>query len=303
MPKSVSVADLAAGQVMAISPGHSAELLALSVPAEAMSGEVVAAGPVERFDVSGGVAVMPVRGVLTPNSALLERYFGWATYHGIEVAADELAGRDDVRAVVVDLDSPGGYVLALEAAAEAMARLAAVKPVVAFVNPLAASAAYWLASQASEIVMAPGAAVGSIGVGLSASSVVGPGGNGVQWADITSSHARAKWPDHMTEEGRAEFQRSLDEDESKFHAAVALGRGIDPAELAAVLSVTDDPRDGGAVFGGAEAVTRRLADRVQSRSDFFAGFLAKHGAKPKARATYGVGVGAKARAASAKAAT
>lgn len=260
--------------LLALDERRGADLLAMSLPDAAQS-EAAGRDAVERYRVERGVAVMPVRGVLTPNSAALERWFGWSTYAGVEESAGALAGDDSVGAVVLVVDSPGGAVLGLQAAAQAVAALAQIKPVYALVNPLAASAAYWLASQAREISVTPGGAVGSIGVGLTSWAYVEPA-NGVQMYEFTSPHARAKWPDPSTDEGKVEFMRVLSESESDFHDAVSAGRGIDRGELAKRLSVSDDPADGGAVFKPADALARGLADRIETVSGFFARVFAAH---------------------------
>ncbi|WP_425450844.1 S49 family peptidase [Pseudoroseicyclus aestuarii] len=264
----------------------SEELASVQLAQEAPEGEATAlGGDAERYVVTRGVAVVPVRGLLTPNSAMLERYLGWTTYFGLEETMDHLAASEDVSAVVLDVDSPGGLVTGLEAAAEAIARCAAVKPVHALVAPLAASAAYWLASQARDITVTPGSLVGSIGVALIASAPVQPDIMGMQTIPMVSSHARAKRPDVSTEEGRAELQRWLDESEVRFHAAVARGRGIAEADLPERLSVSADTAWGGGVYAPDDAVSRGLADTVETRAAFYARILAAYAPRPSARRT------------------
>jgi ClpP class serine protease len=146
---------------------------------------------------------------------------------------------------------------------------------------MAASAGYWLASQATEISMTQGAIVGSVGIAQRLSANVGAGMSGVQGFEFTSSHARAKRPDPTTEEGQAEITRMLDEYEANFHAAIAAGRKLDVATLAGHLSVTDDPRDGGATFQGKDAIARGLADKIETRGAFTARIAALYA--PKAR--------------------
>ncbi len=252
-------------QPMALAEDLAAPLLALAIPDGAADPAAAARAPVagpstpDRFTVARGLAVVPVRGILTPNMAQYERWFGWATYHGLAETLAHLAASENAAAIVLEIDSPGGLVCGLEAAAEAIAAAAAVKPVHALVSPLAASAAYWLASQASEIVMTPGAVAGSIGVALTAAAHVQPGANGAQIFEMSSRHARAKRPDASTEAGRA----------------------IPAAELAARLSVTDDPQDGGATFRAPEAIRRGLADRTETRAAFYARLTAGTAPKPR----------------------
>ncbi len=72
--------------------------------------------------------------------------------------------RDDIKAVFLDIDSPGGTVAGTPELAAAVASLNERKPVYAFSSGLMCSAAYWIASQARAIYATPSAQVGSIGV-------------------------------------------------------------------------------------------------------------------------------------------
>lgn len=242
------------------------------------------AGPVmiergERFAVHRGVAVMPIRGILTPNSEMLERWLGWATYRGIEESVEAIISDDTIDAVVLDVDSPGGMILGMDGASDALARLAQVKPVYSLVNPMAASAAYHLVARTTRITVTPGAIVGSIGTMRMSVTAVKAGYSGHKWSEHVSQHARAKNPDGETDIGKTEIQRSLNESEASFHAVVAAGRNIPLAELTARLSVTDDVADGGAVFWGQAGIERGLADELATRSEFYEGVLQAHAPK------------------------
>jgi signal peptide peptidase SppA len=79
-------------------------------------------------------------------------------------SVNQFATDDSVKTIVLDIDSPGGAVTGTQEAADAVFAARGKKPVIALVNSLAASAAYWIASQATQIVGVPSADVGSIGV-------------------------------------------------------------------------------------------------------------------------------------------
>src|SRR3990172_10441098 len=66
-----------------------------------------------------------------------------------------LEENDRVRAVVVDIDSPGGSVAASDYLPRALARVTARKPVVAFIRGMGASGAYLLGCAATKIVAIP----------------------------------------------------------------------------------------------------------------------------------------------------
>ena len=118
------------------------------------------------LSISGGVATIPINGVL------LKTVPGWVRYFEIEAT-----GYDEIRQMValavsdprverieLRIDSPGGQVAGGTEAADAIRAAAQAKPVTAVVEDLAASAAYWLATSARSITAGRNAEVGSIGV-------------------------------------------------------------------------------------------------------------------------------------------
>lgn len=236
----------------------------------ALAGAGVAIERGERYAIHRGVAYVPVRGILSPNSEILERWLGWSTYHGLIDTMGALAASDEVRGVVMFLDTPGGAVMGIQGAVEAIKACAAVKPVHGFVHPLAASAGYWLASPCTEIILSPGSWVGSVGTMLRGYQPVQPGDSGYQDYIFTSQNAGAKRPDLSTDEGRALVMDRLNAMETEFHAAVAEGRKISVEELKVRLSRSDNTANGGDVFWGQDAVERGLADGVEDVAAFMA---------------------------------
>ena len=281
--KNQLIANLFAASDMALCPTNAQNLLSQPLPdmaAEAVtSAAMMARG--ERFAVSRGVAVVPIRGILTPNMFMFERYMGWATYQGLEDTFGMLAANEEVAAIVPIFDTPGGMIIGLEGAAGAIAAAAKIKPVHALVHPLCASAGYWLASQASDIAATPGSLVGSIGTMRSGSSPVKVGSSGFKYFDMRSSHAAAKNPDPATDDGMAEIQKTLDIAETAFHAAIAAGRNIPLADLPGRLSATDDVKDGGRAYEVADAISRGLVDTAETRDDFYSRIFGKYSPKPR----------------------
>lgn len=276
------VASLFQAMPVALHTGLACDLLALDLPTAWHDDDDDRRAMVpERFTIARGVAIVPVNGLLTFSNPMLEYYYGWSTYTGICASMAELAANSDVAAITMEFNTPGGYVTGCEAAARAIADAAKIKPVHVLIHPLAASAGYWLASQGRDITMTPGSVVGSIGVALQTSAPVQPDHWGEQWFAMTSTNARAKWPNPTTPEGQTELQRSLDEAELRFHAAVAAGRKIAPAALKSQLSVTEDERDGGAVFEADQAIPRGLADAAQTRAEFYNRIFGQYAPKPR----------------------
>jgi len=132
----------------------------------AEAGELVARSPESR-KAGKDVAVVPLMGVLTPKASLMSVLFGGGM-GGLEGFRKEFSAAvndPNVGTVIIETDSPGGVVSMIpETAKEIRDAKGSGKRIVAHVNQLAASAAYWLVSQADEIVVTPSGQTGSIGV-------------------------------------------------------------------------------------------------------------------------------------------
>lgn len=112
-------------------------------------------------ETSGGsVRIIPIRGVMALDC---RGYFPWATDTlEIEELLGEAENDNNVSAVVLDIDSPGGCVSGTIELADFVAGM--TKPVVAYVSGAAASCAYWVASGCDAIVIRKSATVGHVGV-------------------------------------------------------------------------------------------------------------------------------------------
>lgn len=203
--------------------------------------------------VRDGVAVVPLLGPIFPRANLVNSSAGGTPLDAVMRDFRVAQAARDVDRVVMLVDSPGGVVSGLGEAAEAIR--AAQKPVTAFVTGMGASAAYWLASQAAEMVLEPAASVGSIGVVASISRQEAPGADGRRTHEVVSSYAPRKRPDVTTEDGRAAVQEEVDALESVFIAAVAKGRNVP-------VSVVRQEFGQGAMVAARAAVERGMADRI-----------------------------------------
>lgn len=109
-----------------------------------------------------GVAFIDVKGALMDNAPpIYEKLLGGTDYRTIR---NEIAEAQDARAIVLNIDSPGGTVAGLEEASDAIAN--SKVPVAAYCDGMACSAAYYLASAADSIAASPSADVGNIGTVL-----------------------------------------------------------------------------------------------------------------------------------------
>lgn len=113
------------------------------------------------------VAVIPLIGAIMPRGDAMSDMSGGGgvSLTRFQSEFQQVATDETVGAIVLEIDSPGGQVdLVPETAALIRSFRKEGRPIVAMANTMAASAAYWLAAAADEIVVTPSGMVGSIGV-------------------------------------------------------------------------------------------------------------------------------------------
>ncbi|MGI4871240.1 MAG: S49 family peptidase [Janthinobacterium lividum] len=205
------------------------------------------------------VAVIPVQGAMQKRGGMCSQ----GTKDLVAMLAQ--ANQDpEISAVVLDIDSPGGQVDGTEEFAQAIASSA--KPVVAFIDGMGASAAYWVASQASSIFINSDstAYAGSLGVlCMSVNQTAFLEKKGYQVEILRSSRAvdkaRLNSVEPLDDELRAQVTAELDQVAATFISTVQAGR-------AGKLSAKEDVFTG-KVYSGAEARRVGLVDATGSLQD------------------------------------
>ena len=227
----------------------------LAIDAKAWGGEfavVLGGAPGKPFAIEGPAAVVAINGPLTQHPVLI-----WDSYDAIRERV-KAAIESEASAVVLRIDSPGGdaagcFELAREL--RAMAR-AAKKPLVAFTDGMAASAAYAIASAADRIVVTSTGIVGSIGViEMMVDETARDRAMGLNVIAVTSGARKTDKNPHVpiTKDAVAEVQSKVDQMADLFFDLVGEMRGIGPEKVRAI--------EAGTQFG-AGAVRAGLADQV-----------------------------------------
>ncbi|MDD5331455.1 MAG: signal peptide peptidase SppA [Candidatus Nanoarchaeia archaeon] len=106
------------------------------------------------------IVFIPVKGVISTSADLFNQDI--ADPETIAGYLDQADNDDSIKAIILEIDSPGGTVVASEEIARAVKQTK--KPVVAWIRETGASGAYWVASSADKIVADPLSMTGSIGV-------------------------------------------------------------------------------------------------------------------------------------------
>ncbi len=173
------------------------------------------------------IAVVSMRGV-----ALYDMEYQPYCYSTLNVAQQmrSLTQNADIGTIVMIVDSPGGSVTGTPEAGDAIFAAAKKKRVVALVSPLAASAAYWMCSQASEIIATPTADVGSIGVFMmhvDYSKMLDAAGIKPTFVFAGDHKVDGNPYEPLSADALAYYQAEVDNIYGAFLAAVARGRGVD----------------------------------------------------------------------------
>lgn len=206
----------------------------------------------------GNVAVLPLFGTIFPRANLFIETSGGTSAEIYGKAFDELVKNPDIGAIVLDVDSPGGQVSGVEELSKKIFSARGTKPIVAVANHLAASAAYWIATAADELVVTPSAEVGSIGVftlheDISKSLEV----EGVKVTLISEGKFKTEGNPYepLSEEAHQAIQERVAEYYESFIKAVARNRGVKTADV----------RNGfgeGRIVRAQQAVQLGMADRI-----------------------------------------
>lgn len=241
----------------------------------------IGAGPAgKRPYSSGAVAVLPIYGVIEPRADAFTKISGGTSLVGFQQALAQAVNDPQVDAIMLEIDSPGGSTDLVAETAQMVRDARQVKPVWAVANTLAASAAYWIGSQADELSVTPSGEVGSIGVLAAHQDVsVLQEKAGIKTTLVRAGRFKADTNpfEPLSDEAREALQQRVDEFYGMFVRAVARGRGVS----------VDSVRSGfgeGRVVTASQALAEGMVDRVETFEQAL-GRLARGPAKGKANAS------------------
>ena len=209
------------------------------------------------------IVVIPLRGLI---SSSLDGEIGDTMVDDLRIALEQAREDDDVRAVVLEIDSPGGEVTASDTIYNAVVKTQAKKPVVVHMGSVAASGGYYIACGAKYLMASDTTITGSIGVIIQTlnyeqlfnkvglASVVFKSG---KFKDMLNG-ARP-----MTPEEREYVQGFVMGTYDKFLGIVAKERNLPADELR--NGVAD-----GRILSGADAHNNKLIDGLGQIEDAFA---------------------------------
>lgn len=219
------------------------------------------------YDVVEGIAVIPIQGTLVQKLGTLRPYSGMTGYDGIRQSFLTALIDPDVKAIALDIDSPGGEVAGCFDLVDTIYNARGDKPIWSILNESAYSAAYAIASAADRITVPRTGGVGSIGViWMHVDWSAALQNNGFKVTFVTYGDQKADGHPELplSPDAQARFQADINMMGELFVNTVARNRKI----------AADSVRDTQAgVFLGKPGVEAGLADAVMPPD---AAFLALH---------------------------
>jgi signal peptide peptidase SppA len=204
----------------------------------------------------GGIAVLPIDGVISPKANMFTQISGGASAQMLQTQLESAIADPRVNGVILQIDSPGGSVFGAPEFAAAIHELSGIKPIAAISDGMMASAAYWIGSSANaSFITGPTVHAGSIGVVMA--HQYNP--RNANTTEISAGKYKriATENQPLTAEGKAYLQDRVDHIYSVFVDNVARNRGVSVEQVLANMA-------DGRIFVGQQAVDAGLVDGFSS---------------------------------------
>ena len=203
--------------------------------------EPFAAAYMEQADDSGyqvidGVAIIPIQGVLTKAESWVSALSGCSSYAQIGGYLQDAVNDAGVRAILLQVDSPGGETTGCLELSDYIYSLRGLKPIFAVADDFAFSAAYALTSAADKIFVTRMGAVGSVGVVvLHTEDSKFNGEQGFKYTYIFKGDKKVDGNPHepLSERAEKDIQSEIDRQYDQFVATVARNRKASAEEIIA----------------------------------------------------------------------
>jgi signal peptide peptidase SppA len=180
------------------------------------------------------ITVIPIAGFIEQRTSFFGALFGSTSTQRLSAQFRASMADPNVKAIVFDVSSGGGSVFGVTELANEIMAARGQKPIVSVVNSMAASAAYWLAAAADEIVAAPSGIAGSVGVyAIHQDFSEADAKAGIKTEIISAGEHKADAVDGapLSDEGRQSMQEMVDHIYGMFIADLAAGRKVSPEKV------------------------------------------------------------------------
>jgi signal peptide peptidase SppA len=217
----------------------------------------------------GAVGVLPLHGPIFPKANMMTEMSGATSLEMWTQEFLQMVNDDSIGAILLDIDSPGGSSAMIPETAQMIREARSVKPIYAVANTMAGSAAYGLASQASQLFASPSSVVGSIGTYMVHTDRSGLAEKvGVKETVIKAGRFKAVDLESLTPEAKQYMEELVGDINDVFINEIALGRNVEPD----VIRGTE-----ARIYAPHKSVEAGLADGVASFDEVLSDLVAQSG--------------------------
>jgi len=234
----------------------------LMLPAENMKRE-------SQYQLIDSVAVIPIIGSLVHRGSAMDAQSGIVSYQQLTEQLYQAAYDEDVKGILLDIDSPGGEVDGCFTLVDEILKIKQIKPVWAIAQDMACSAAYAIASACDHIAMPDLAIAGSVGVVMAhtdISQMMEREGIKVTFIHAGKHKVLGNSYAPLSDEDRGTLLSAILKIHSKFIRVVSQNRNLSEEQVQAMEAST---------YIGTEALRLGLVDRISNPNEALQAFIAQ----------------------------
>lgn len=215
------------------------------------------------------VGVLNISGPIFPKATLLTQMSGATSIEALQQQFRSMVADPAITSIVMNIDSPGGMSDLVMEMGDEIFGARGTKPIVAVANTQAASAAYWLGSQADKFYVTPSGSVGSVGVyTVHQDKSKKDEQEGISTTLISAGKYKVEGSPYgpLSSDAKEHMQERVDDAYADFVGAVARGRGVD-------TEVVKEGYGNGRSYGAKTAEAMGLVDGVQTFDSVLGGMM------------------------------
>jgi signal peptide peptidase SppA len=227
------------------------------------------------FEVKNGVGILNIEGVIIPKSDFFSMFFGgFAALDLLERDFRELITRDDVHAIVLNIDSPGGNAFGVQQFANTIFDSRNIKPIISVTSGMMASAAMWIGAAAHKVFITGDVTIiGSIGTVTSHVDISEFHKKiGIKMTEVAAGEFKREpsMLEPLSEKGRKVLQNQVNHANEAFVNDIAKFKSVRP-------SVVNKKMADGKTFIGSQAVNVGLVDGILKMESLMSSVSDKEG--------------------------
>jgi len=215
------------------------------------------------------VGVLNINGPIFPKANMMTQMSGATSIEKLQSDFRQMVTDDTIKSIVLNIDSPGGMSDLIMEMGDTIYEARGQKPIVAVANTTAASAAYWLGSQAEQFYVTPSGQVGSVGVyTVHQDKSAQQEKEGISTTMISAGKYKVEGSPFgpLSDDAKEHMQERVNETYAEFVSAVARGRGTNE-------EVVKESYGDGRTYRAKTALAMGMVDGVQTLDSVIGGMM------------------------------